>query len=139
MKPSIFKDKTVLIVDDFKVNSELFSFIVAETGAAALTAANGRECIEIIQNCHVDMVLMDINMPVMNGIEAARTVRALPKGKQIPIVGISGDDRAEIKDACLRAGMNLVVSKLHLDENKLIEIAGLFFGDANHSARGASE
>jgi CheY-like chemotaxis protein len=74
------------------------------------------------------MILLDINMPVMNGLEAARAVRASERGGNIPIVGISGDGGAEENDACYEAGMNLIVSKLELNENKFAEIADFFWG-----------
>jgi two-component system, sensor histidine kinase and response regulator len=133
MESSILRDKIILIVDDFAINTELFSLFFTNAGAVALTASNGRECVEIVTTRHVDMILMDINMPVMNGIEAAKAVRALPRGKAVAIVGISGDGEAEGTEACLPAGMNMVVSKLALDEEKLIEIGQHFFCDPKDS------
>jgi two-component system, sensor histidine kinase and response regulator len=133
MEPSILKDKIILIVDDYRINTELLSLLVSDAGAISLTASNGKECIEIIKKQKVDMVLMDNHMPVMDGIEATTAIRTLPQGKDIVIIGITGsDDRREI-DVCLKAGMDLVCDKLTLNAKKLSEIAGQFIGNPNNS------
>jgi two-component system, sensor histidine kinase and response regulator len=125
-KQSILKDKVILIVDDYKINTELISMIVADTGATSLSASNGSECIDIINKSHVDIILMDNNMPVMNGIEATKVIRSLPQGKKIIIIGITGHVDDKEKDCCLHAGMNTVVDKLTLNNDNLTEIAELF-------------
>lgn len=119
----ILKNKTILIVDDYAVNTELLSLFVADAGAIPLTASNGLECIGIVKTRHVDMILMDSNMPVMNGLDTTRELRLLPEGKDLIIVGISGNDNADDERACLDAGMNCVVPKLTLNDTKLIKLA----------------
>jgi len=123
MDRSILQDKTILIVDDYKVNTELLSIFVADAGATPLTACNGLECIEIIKKQHVDMILMDRNMPIMNGLDTTRELRLLPQGKNLIIVGISGNDSENDEKDCLDAGMNCVVPKLTLNDSKLIKLA----------------
>lgn len=127
MDTSILAGKTILIVDDYAINSELLSFFVTDAGAIPFTAANGQECLDIVATEKVDMILMDSNMPVMNGIEATRAIRALPEGDTVVIVGISVYDDDEEADLCLKAGMNALSPKLTLNEEKLIEIGNLFF------------
>ena len=134
MVPSILKNKIILIVDDYEVNTKLLSLFVSDAGAIPLTASNGKQCIEIINQKHVDMILMDSNMPVMNGIEATRAIRALPQGKNIIIIGISGEDGIEESDLCLQAGMDLISAKLTLSDEKLIEMSIHFFGDPTDPA-----
>jgi CheY-like chemotaxis protein/HPt (histidine-containing phosphotransfer) domain-containing protein len=123
MDSSILKNKNILIVDDYEVNTELLSIFVADAGANPLTASNGLECIEIVKKQHVDMILMDSNMPVMNGLDTTRELRLLPQGKDLIIVGISGNDNESDDKACLDAGMNCVVAKLTLNDKKLINLA----------------
>lgn len=127
MDTSILTGKKILIVDDYAINSELLSFFVADAGAIPLTAANGQECLAIVATEKIDMILMDSNMPVMNGIEATRAIRALPEGNTVVIVGISVYDDEEEANLCLQAGMNALSPKLTLNDEKLIEIGNLFF------------
>jgi two-component system, sensor histidine kinase and response regulator len=135
MEPSLLQNKIILIVDDYQINTELLSLFVEEAGAIPLTASNGKECIETITKQHVDMILMDSNMPVMNGIEATKAIRLLPQGKDVVIIGISGSDEGKDDEVCLQAGMNLTAAKLLLNCEKLNEIAELFFGSAPHSTK----
>ena len=138
--PTILKGKTILVVDDFAVNAELLSLFAAEAGAIALTASDGRECVGIVEKRHVDLILMDRNMPVMDGLEATKAIRALPDGSSIVIVGITGYSDGEEESACLRAGMDAVYEKLIINEATLIEIGNRFFGgDENTLQRGLAE
>jgi two-component system, sensor histidine kinase and response regulator len=135
MEQSILQNKVILIVDDYRINTELLSLFVADAGAIPLTASNGKECIDTIIKQHVDMILMDSNMPVMNGIDATKAVRLLPQGKDIIIIGISGSDEGKDTAICLQAGMNLVSAKLLLNCQKLKEIGELFFGITTDSPK----
>jgi CheY-like chemotaxis protein/HPt (histidine-containing phosphotransfer) domain-containing protein len=135
MELSVLQNKIILIVDDYKINTELLSLFVEDAGAIPLTAFNGKECIDTITKQHVDMILMDTKMPVMNGIDATQTVRSLPQGKDIVIIGISGSNEVEDNEICLKAGMNLVSAKLMLNCQKLKEIGALFFGATTDSQK----
>jgi len=119
------KDRVILIVDDYVINTEMISLLVSDTGATPLTASNGRECVDIISKQQVDMVFMDQHMPVMDGLQATREIRSLPKGKNIPIIGISASEDDYERDQCIQAGMNMVVNKLTLNFEKIAEIAEL--------------
>jgi len=131
MESTILKDKTILIVDDYKINTELVSFSVIDAGAVPLIAGNGRECIEIVEKIDVDIILMDYHMPVMNGIEATKKLRSGPRGSEIVIIGIScSEDNCE-RELCLKAGMNDVVDKLTLNCDRLIEITQPYFNGVN--------
>lgn len=135
MEPSVLQNKIILIVDDYEINTELLSLFVEEVGAIPLTAFNGKECIDIITKQHVDMILMDTNMPVMNGIDATKAVRSLPQGKDMVIIGISGSSEGEDNEICTKAGMNLVAAKLLLNCQRLDEIGRLFFGVSTDSQK----
>lgn len=122
------KNKTVLIVDDYDINVELMKIFVQETGALALSASNGTECLELIQNHDVDMVLMDLNMPEMNGIDATKAIRAMPQHKDVVIIGVIGYEDKEEIDTCRQAGMNDAVPKFTFNPDKLIEFGNIYFG-----------
>lgn len=125
------KDRVILIVDDYVINTEMISLLVSDTGATPLTASNGRECVDIICKQPVDMIFMDQHMPVMDGLQATREIRSLPKGKNIPIIGISASEDDYERDLCIQAGMNMVVNKLTLNLEKISEIAELMFCNSN--------
>ncbi|WP_100658377.1 PAS domain-containing hybrid sensor histidine kinase/response regulator [Alteromonas flava] len=108
--------KHVLIVDDEDMNAELLAEFLTLVDIDSSTASNGVEAIEYVQNQHVDLILMDVQMPRMDGLEATRRIRELPLGTSVPIVALTGNAFEENKRTCLAAGMNGFVTKpLHLD------------------------
>ncbi len=126
MEKSPLDNRTILIVDDYIVNVELLKIFVKDTGANALSASNGIECLEIIKKNKVDMILMDLNMPVMNGLETSKAIREMVQFKDIVIIGVIGyEDKAEI-DSCIKAGMNDAVPKFTFSPGKLIEFANTY-------------
>lgn len=129
---SALKEKVVLVVDDYEINTKLFSFFIEEAGGIPLVASDGIKCLNIVQNQHVDMIFMDKNMPEMDGIAATKAIRALDKGKEIVIIGITGyEEDAEIED-CLQAGMDMAIAKLKFTLEKTLEVAEKFFGSDNN-------
>ena len=133
MDTSLLKDKVVLIADDYSICLELLSLSVVDAGATPLTASDGSQCIEIVKKHHVDMILMDRCMPVMDGIEATKAIRVLPQGKDIVIIGITVSDDENEKMDCIQAGMNLIYPKLTLNTEALVTISAQFFGSGNTS------
>lgn len=109
---STFKDKTVLIADDEEWNVQLLTVILDAYGIAYQTARNGKEVLEIISNHKIDLVLMDVRMPEMDGFEATRAIRKL-SGVQhkIPVMGITADTTGKQIQRCYDSGMNAVLSK----------------------------
>jgi two-component system, sensor histidine kinase and response regulator len=127
----VLKDKIILIVDDYEINRQLFGFFVEDAGGICLAASGGQQCIDILQSQHVDLVLMDRKMPEMDGLATTKAVRALPAGKDIIIVGITGcEEESEINE-CIDAGMNLALSKVTFTPDKLDALGEQFFGNGN--------
>lgn len=97
-------DKHVLIVDDQETNQMVMDGILKYYyGIEASFANNGKEAIDMVSKGHYDLIFMDVNMPVMNGIEATRQIiRTNPK---MPIVAVTTNAFDENRVKCLEAGM----------------------------------
>jgi len=104
---------TILIADDDSLNQKFAVEILKEYGAVLELAKNGKEAVEKVKLGKFDLVLMDVNMPVMNGLEATRAIRAKAKSKvsEIPIVALTADATENERQRCLEAGMNEYLSK----------------------------
>ena len=103
----------VLVVDDVEINRKLIEGQLASSGYRILTASNGEEALEAVINCPVDVVLMDLQMPVMDGFEATHLIRESdgPAGANLPILGITANLSPERREECLAAGMTDVIAK----------------------------
>lgn len=129
---TLFADKKILVVDDYAINLDLFIMYGQETGADVFGAVNGRECLEQLRKHHIDMILMDLHMPEMNGIEATRAIRLKYAASEIVIVGVTGAEDQDEINACLMAGMNTVITKQALNPEKIVEIGSLYWGNTPH-------
>ena len=110
------KGVRILLVEDNELNMEISEFIVAEKGAVVTKAWNGKEAVETFANAPegaFDVILMDVMMPVMDGCEAAKEIRALPRkdAKTIPIIAMTANAFADDKIRTREAGMNEHLSK----------------------------
>jgi PAS domain S-box-containing protein len=101
----------ILIVDDEPVNREVAGSIIETTGATIEHAADGNEAVERARSVKFDLILMDLHMPTMNGIEATRQIRLQPQNAVVPIIALTGDALAQTRAQCLAGGMNGVVTK----------------------------
>ncbi|MFC1467333.1 response regulator [Verrucomicrobiota bacterium] len=103
----------ILLVDDNRVNIHLASTFLRKKQARVTVAHNGKEAFELVEREDFDLVLMDMHMPVMNGIDATRAIRKLDKDgiDTLTILAMSADDWHEIKHDCLGAGMNGHINK----------------------------
>ncbi len=124
----------VLLVEDNLVNQKLASVLIKREGCEVVVAADGVQALEVLQEECVDFILMDLQMPNMDGMEATRQIRALEEsdGKEayqglrartspIPIVGLSAHARKEDADAAMAVGMNDFLTK-PIVKAKLIEV-----------------
>lgn len=97
-------DQTVMVVDDSDDTRELISIILRRKGYRVIEAANGKEAVELVPLTHPGLILMDLSMPVMDGYEATRRIKALRELGGVPIVAVSAFCDAYIKDKALEAG-----------------------------------
>ncbi len=103
----------LLIADDNPVNCRLAGIMLERAGHTVVTAPNGAEAVAAVAAEHFDAVLMDIQMPVMGGLEATRRIRALPDHERarLPIIAITANAMRGDDEDCFAAGMSGYVTK----------------------------
>lgn len=102
----------ILAAEDVAINREILQLGLAELGHRVEFAVNGAETLEKLQGRGFDLVLMDMQMPVLDGVEATRRIRMLaPPLCDVPIVGLTANVLASDHQACLSAGMNECLTK----------------------------
>jgi signal transduction histidine kinase/ligand-binding sensor domain-containing protein/CheY-like chemotaxis protein/HPt (histidine-containing phosphotransfer) domain-containing protein len=102
----------VLVVEDQPLNREVAIGILSSLGLRTDTANHGRQALEVLRGQHFDAVLMDCEMPVMDGFSATAAIRAQERaGTHIPIIALTADATAAGREACLAAGMDDYLAK----------------------------
>src|SRR6266480_3414001 len=101
----------VLLAEDNPVNQQVAVAMLVKRGHEVHVAANGREAVDAITQREYDVVLMDIQMPEMDGFEATHAIRALPKGKDLPIIGLTAHALSGERERCLSHGMTDYLAK----------------------------
>lgn len=97
----------ILLVDDNKVNRKLLAAVLEADGYRVEEAGSGREAVEGVRLLSYDLVLMDVQMPDMDGVEATAAIRSLAGRRAgVPIIAISGDIGDDVAERCRAAGMN---------------------------------
>ena len=103
----------ILLAEDNKVNQRVAVRMLEKRGHCVIVAGNGREALAALEREDFDLVLMDVQMPEMGGLEAAALIRAKERstGRSIPIVAMTASAMQGDEEKCLRAGMNAYISK----------------------------
>ncbi len=122
----ILSGKKVLVVDDNEMNRVVATTILSNYGAVTLEALNGKESIDILVQEDVDLVLMDIQMPVMDGIEATKHIRKVISEK-LPIIALTANAIKGADEKYFAVGMNDYLSK-PFTEKDLVNICGKWLG-----------
>jgi len=103
------RGRTVLLVEDNPVNQRVAQLFLERAGCDVLLAGDGAEALSMLEDRRADLVLMDVQMPVMDGLEATRRIRA--GGRRLPIVGLTANAMPEQVQECRDAGMDDVIAK----------------------------
>ncbi|MEO5893113.1 MAG: response regulator, partial [Ferruginibacter sp.] len=115
---NMLANKKILVVDDNKMNRLVAKTILHNYGAITTEAVNGREAIDLLQQYEIDLVLMDIQMPVMGGMEATKIIRDEISGS-LPIIALTANAIKGDNEKCIDGGMNAYLSKPFKEEDLL--------------------
>jgi len=123
----------VLLAEDNPVNQQVAVAMLVKRGHEVHVSSNGREALQAVQERDYDVVLMDIQMPEMDGFEATRAIRAIPKGKDLPIIGLTAHALSGERERCISHGMTDYLAKPF----KAHELFALIEGTAEPKAAAA--
>jgi two-component system cell cycle response regulator DivK len=116
------KKPLVLVVDDFADNREMYSEFLSFSGYDVIEARNGKEAIEAAQERTPDIIIMDLSLPVMDGWEATRRLKADERTHSIPVVALTGHALAGHSQGAKEAGCDSFLAKPCLTDQLVAEI-----------------
>ncbi|WP_129775344.1 response regulator [Peristeroidobacter soli] len=121
-RDSVFEKRHILLVEDDVRNVFAITRVLEPHGAIIEIARNGREALEVLgRNAEIDLVLMDIMMPEMDGFEATRAIRAERRWANLPIIALTAKAMPDDRQKCLQAGANDYITK-PIDIEKLLSL-----------------
>jgi CheY-like chemotaxis protein len=112
----------VLLVDDYPDAREMYAEYLEFSGFDVIEAANGMEALQRAADAQPDIILMDLSLPVMDGWEATRRLKADARTENIPVVALTGHALAGISEGAKKAGCDAFVTKPCLPEDLVKEI-----------------
>lgn len=105
------KSLTVLLVEDTEDNRFMMRRLLEMTGYRVVEALNGEEAVRLAESENPELILMDLSLPVIDGLAATRLIRKLPQLASTPIIAVSAHDTSDFQSEALKAGCNSYVSK----------------------------
>ncbi|MEO6549816.1 MAG: PAS domain S-box protein [Ferruginibacter sp.] len=137
IKKDMLANKKILVVDDNNMNRLVAKTILKNYGAIITESVNGKEAIELIQQNEFDLVLMDIQMPIMGGMEATKIIRE-EISLDLPVIALTANAIKGDNEKCIEGGMNAYLSK-PFKENDLLKIVSFWIGMPGNSDFSASD
>jgi two-component system, cell cycle response regulator DivK len=134
----VVSETTILVVDDSTTNREVYTALLEHFGFRVLNAADGREGVRCARECHPDLILMDISMPVMDGLEATRLLKADDTTREIPVIAVTAHDDAETIDRAMSVGMEGYLTK-PAPPRRVLEEIELLLGRSEPNGRGDAD
>ena len=107
----VVSDALILVVEDNLVNQKVITGLLRRKGFRMETAGDGSQALAMLEHHKFDAILMDVQMPVMDGLEATRRIRAQERWQEIPIVAMTAHAMSGDRERCLAAGMDVYLSK----------------------------
>lgn len=123
-------EATVLLVEDTEDNRQMMGRLLEMSGFKVVEATNGREAVEAAEREHPEIILMDLSLPLIDGLAATRRIRDLPGLKRVPIVAVSAHDTADFHHEALAAGCDAYLTK-PIDFSELEEVMRRMISKAN--------
>ena len=111
----------VLVVEDFEDNRFMMRRLLEMSGYRVVEAVNGQQAVEFASRERPDIILMDLSLPMLDGLAATRRIRAHDGGSRVPIVAVSAHDSADFHSEALAAGCNEYVTK-PIDFDQLVQL-----------------
>jgi CheY-like chemotaxis protein len=130
--------KTVLIVDDFDDNRQMYAEFLTYSGYRILEATNGAEAVAKAQELLPDVVVMDISLPVLDGLEATRRLKSDPRTGNIPVIALTGHTSDQDSQIAREAGCDAFLAKPCLPDHLLETIQELLARSSRSVANGAT-
>lgn len=124
--------KQVLLVEDNDDNRMIFATILDHFGYDVVQAPNGRDGVDMAEQHRPDLIIMDISLPVMDGLEATRRIRANPNTATIPVLAVTAHTRDCDRDRVIDAGCNDYLAK-PVEPRKLVQRVQCMIGPADQS------
>jgi CheY-like chemotaxis protein len=122
--------KNVLVAEDSSVIQNLLKKILLFENCKIASAKDGQSVLDMYEKGDYDLIIMDFNLPVMNGLDATKKIRAIKNKKgKVPIIGISGNAKNLPESTFFEAGVNEYMQK-PLDYDKIIEMVKKYTADA---------
>lgn len=109
---------TVLLVEDTEDNRFMMRRLLEMAGYRVIEAMNGQEAVKLAKAESPQLILMDLSLPVLDGLAATRLIRKLPDFESIPIIAVSAHDTSDFQSEAIQAGCNSYVTK-PIDFNEL--------------------
>jgi len=103
--------QTVLLVEDTEDNRFMMRRLLEMTGYRVVEAMNGEEAVKLAKKESPNLILMDLSLPVIDGLAATRLIRKLPEFKSTPIIAVSAHDTTDFQSEAIEAGCNSYVTK----------------------------
>ena len=105
------KTETILLVEDTEDNRFMMRRLLEMSGYRVVEATNGEEAIKLAESERPQLILMDLSLPVIDGLAATRSIRRLDGLKEVPIVAVSAHDTSDFQGEALAAGCNSYITK----------------------------
>lgn len=126
----------ILLVEDNEENKLVALEILKEAGCVVSVASDGEEAVKNAQEALYDIILMDVQMPIMDGLAATQAIRRLPGGSRLPIIAMTANAMKEDRSRCLEAGMDDYITK-PIDPEALFHIIGKYYSPEMNASSSA--
>lgn len=107
----------ILLAEDNEINQDVICLLLQSSGLYVKVADNGQTAVDLAKTKVYDLILMDIQMPVLDGLQATKKIREIPELNQLPIIAMTANAFSEDRQKCMEAGMNDFLAKPVITEN----------------------